>query len=239
MRLIPLRWAQKPLRSLLTHKKRRKKMKVHTHLKKMGPRFANQWTFHFIEQFCMQVSIMRQMVIFKLNCVLFCHLGIPVKLGTLTLLKWKKDDECEKMFRLVNEVSMKWREIGYLLGKNANQLDAIDTACLKVASECWCRVMTDWLENNGTPNYPASWKGLFTLLRDVGKYKVAKELESALFSVASANLVPSLYLLWPQLPHPFLLVRPHPFLLMRPRRRPLMNLYIQNRSSKTPFDSLH
>lgn len=121
---------------------------------------------------------------------------------------------------------------------------AIDTACLKVASECWCRVITDWLDNDGTANYPASWQGLFTLLRDIGKYGVAKELESALFLVALANPARCdlrLNLLWPELPSPFLLARPHPFLLMKPHRRPLMNLYIDTCSSSigTCFSAIH
>lgn len=106
---------------------------------------------------------------------------------------------------------MTWRRIGIRLGKELNELDGLESQYRHIPTQ-WCRVMSDWLDNGGTDDYPATWKGLFALLRDVDKCEVARELEDALFSVALTKISPS-HLLWPNLSRPFL--RPHPFLLMK------------------------
>lgn len=152
---------------------------------------------------------------------------IPLSLGTLTLLKWVDEHGCKKSFKLPDKISMEWRKIGVVLGREMGQLDGFHIQYSHIASQCWCRVITDWLDNSGTCDYPATWEGLFELLQDVDKYEVAVELENAVFSVALTVIPPS-HCLWPdQLSSPFLLpVRPHPFLLQKPQQRPLMYLYV-------------
>lgn len=43
--------------------------------------------------------------------------------------------------------------------------------------------MDEWLTEGGTPDYPATWRGLVTLLVDSDCYQVAEDLKHALASV--------------------------------------------------------
>ena len=114
---------------------------------------------------------------------LFIYIDIPLSMSTLTLLKWKDPHGCEQKFRLITRVSAKWLEFGYRLQRNTNQLEVWERECLSNADHCWCKVMSHWLNENSTPDYPTTWKGVFHLLEDVECLKVAQYLQKALDSV--------------------------------------------------------
>ena len=70
----------------------------------------------------------------------------------------------------------KWREIGNSVGINWQQLEAWarrmdDKACCEA-------VVSHWLDNP-SPNYPATWKGLYELLDDNELGQVTTDLKQA------------------------------------------------------------
>ena len=104
-------------------------------------------------------------------------------MSTLILLKWKDSHGHEQRFRLINRVSAQWLKFGYCLRRSTNQLEGWEKQCLLDADRCWCKVMSHWLKEDGTPDYPATWKGVFCLLEDVECLPVAWDLQKALASV--------------------------------------------------------
>ena len=104
-------------------------------------------------------------------------------MSTLTFLKWKDSHGHEQKFRLINRVSAKWLKFGYCLGRSTNQLEGWEEQCILDADRCWCKVMGHWLKEDGTPDYPTTWKGVFCLLEDVECLQVAQDLQKALASV--------------------------------------------------------
>ena len=69
--------------------------------------------------------------------------------------------------------------LGMLLGLSLNQLDAWDAEYRGNASRCWNRVMDQWLTQGGSDDYPATWEGLYTLLKNTGFPKLALILKNA------------------------------------------------------------
>ena len=104
-------------------------------------------------------------------------------MSTLTLLKWKDSHGREQKFRLINRVSGRWLDFGYRLQRNTSQLEGWERECLLNSDRCWCKVMSHWLKEDGTPDYPTTWKGVFCLLEDVDCLQVAQDLQKALSSV--------------------------------------------------------
>ena len=115
------------------------------------------------------------------------HVAIPLSINTLTLLKWKDQHGCMKKFKLITKVSSKWRDFGIRLSHELDQLEAWAEECRGVSSRCWCRVMNYWITENDSPDYPATWSGLFLVLEDVEYSEVAAELKKALASVMPTN----------------------------------------------------
>ena len=108
---------------------------------------------------------------------------IPLSLSTLTLLKWTDANGHQHNFRLINITSSRWREFGYRFRREENELENLREECFGKANRCWCKVMNQWLENGGTPEYPATWRGVLTVLVDLEYSEVARELQRALASV--------------------------------------------------------
>ena len=82
-------------------------------------------------------------------------------------------------FRLVTKVSAKWPKFGVLLGLELNELNAWDKQYRGDCSDCWNKVMDNWLTRGGSHNYPATWNGLYCLLNDLGLGNIAVELKKA------------------------------------------------------------
>ena len=81
---------------------------------------------------------------------------------------------------MVDQVSAKWHDVGMLLGLSLNQLDAWDAEYRGNANKCWNRVIDQWLTRGGSHDYPATWEGVYTLLKDTGFKKIARKLKSAI-----------------------------------------------------------
>ncbi len=74
---------------------------------------------------------------------------------------------------------MKWKDFGLRLNMTLNDLEALEREHRGNARDIWNRVMDHWLAGRGGCDYPASWEGLYTLLRDLDLSEVANELEKA------------------------------------------------------------
>ena len=97
----------------------------------------------------------------------------------LNLLKWRDTHGHEQSFCLVKEVSARWRDIGLLLGINMNQLQALDDKHRGNAKNIWNEVMSYWLTGEKSWNYPVTWEGLYTLLKDIDVPRIAEDLKEA------------------------------------------------------------
>lgn len=80
---------------------------------------------------------------------------------------------------MVDEVSAKWRDFGLSLGTSMNMLNGWETQENRNAVTCWELVMDRWLTQGGTDNYPATWAGLHTLLKDHKFVSTAGKLKEA------------------------------------------------------------
>ena len=100
-------------------------------------------------------------------------------MSSLNLLKWKDEQGESQTIRLVNEVSADWHDFGLLLGLKLKQLDAWDAQYRGDVRMCWNKVMEHWLTEGGSRDYPATWEGLYTLLKDLNFTKVAEILKRA------------------------------------------------------------
>ena len=113
---------------------------------------------------------------------LFSFADVPLTMSTLILLKWKDSKGHTFKFQLVYKVGSRWRDFGQRFGQEKNQLNSIKEECSK-CERCWCKVMNWWLRAGGTAEYPATWRGLLTVLEDIECESVARELERVLSSV--------------------------------------------------------
>lgn len=105
-------------------------------------------------------------------------------MSTLTLLKWRNKQKEQQRFYLIKKVSSKWSDFGCRFEREENELCDLNDECRENA-EKWRKVMQVWLDNDGAPDYPASWEGVVTVLEDVGYSEVARQLETVLASVIS------------------------------------------------------
>ena len=120
-----------------------------------------------------------------INFITFTNfiVAIPLSLHTLTLLKWKSEQGQEGKFYLSKKVCSKWKTFGHQFERGEKDLDDLEAKCHGNALQAWKEVMGQWVENNGTPKYPATWRGLIALLEDSECSEEAKELERVLASV--------------------------------------------------------
>ena len=81
--------------------------------------------------------------------------------------------------------------------------------CFGKANRCWCKVMNQWLENDGTPEYPATWRGVLTVLVDLQYSEVARELQRVLASVTPPPPPPR-----PQVAQPAMTSSADPFMTL-------------------------
>ncbi len=100
--------------------------------------------------------------------------NVGVTLKSLHLIKWNGGE-----YRLINKVSLKWESSGFQLGIEPDLLEAWWREDLHDSRKCWLRVMKYWLSNEGPPDYPPTWDGLYLLLEDVEYSEVVKGLKEA------------------------------------------------------------
>lgn len=81
-------------------------------------------------------------------------------------------------YKLMNNISGKWRAIGSCLGLTPNQLDGFQSD-MGSQDQRFIAVMNRWMSDaDGLPHarrYPCSWSGLHTLLVDSGESTHANE----------------------------------------------------------------
>ena len=112
---------------------------------------------------------------------------IELSVKTLTLITWQDEEGKKQRFKLIEMVSTKWKEFGIRTGKNMNQLEGLERQYFLDFRACWCKVMEEWLNNDGTSDYPAKWQGLFDMLDDIDFKGVAKGLYHALCMAAGVR----------------------------------------------------
>ena len=101
---------------------------------------------------------------------------------TLALIKWENKHGHKKKFRLTTKVSSKWRGFGRLFRQEEDELEGWGVQYRDNAQECWCKVVSQWLHDGGTVDYPATWRGFILALEDMELCEVARELETVLRS---------------------------------------------------------
>lgn len=121
---------------------------------------------------------------FSVHCI-----GNSPSIVTLHLIKWKDERGCPQIFRLVDRVSASWKEFGVILGLGTNQLEKWEAQYRGDANMCWARVIEEWLNGGIGSDYPVTWEGLYTLLKDAQYSVVAEELKIAVdrLFTSSAN----------------------------------------------------
>ena len=61
-----------------------------------------------------------------------------------------------------------------------NVLKSLEEKFQRDAAKCWDEVMDRWISIGGTRDYPATWEGLYVLLKDVESFEVAQNLKKVL-----------------------------------------------------------
>ena len=111
---------------------------------------------------------------------MYSHMIISLSTASaLNLLKWKDEQGQEQTISLVREVSASWYDFGMILGFSFNELDSWNSEYQGNTHKCWNKVMESWLSKGGTRDYPASWKGLCTLLEDLEFSRVSQLMQRA------------------------------------------------------------
>ena len=98
--------------------------------------------------------------------------------SNLTIIKWKNENGETEAFRLKSSILHKWRDIGNLVVPR-QQLEV--WAKKKDDKESCEAVLSYWLDNP-TSHYPATWEGLYELLKDSELGQVAADLKQAVDS---------------------------------------------------------
>jgi hypothetical protein len=111
--------------------------------------------------------------------------GVPLSLKSLALLCWRGKDGTMHHFSLKEKIHSHWEEIGIQLSLSLNQMNAWKEECLGNVGRCWTRVMDHWLTGGGTPDYPATWDGIYKLLEYINCPAIAQELMKSLESCNS------------------------------------------------------
>jgi hypothetical protein len=72
-----------------------------------------------------------------------------------------------------------------MLGIAEDNMDKWDNQYSGKVHKCWQKVMKHWLKGAGahSDQYPPTWDGLYTLLRNAKYSKVAEQLEEAVRAV--------------------------------------------------------
>ena len=110
--------------------------------------------------------------------ILFPFLDLPLCPKTLHLIKYK-DSGREHKFRLVDRVSAGWRMFGILTCITDNILDEWELRFMRDPVRCWEKVMSKWLDDGESEDYPVTWQGLYNLLKDAEYGEVEMELSKA------------------------------------------------------------
>ena len=83
--------------------------------------------------------------------------------------------------RVASKIPSKWKQVGVALGFSQSRIDAIEYRRNKVPFECFSDVFDYW-QNESTPERPANWATLISVLRSntVGEEALAEHIQSTL-----------------------------------------------------------
>ncbi len=95
------------------------------------------------------------------------------------MLVWTDTDGQPQILRVRDEMSVKWEEVGDLLGLTPARLHGIDCRRRGDVRQCCRDVLTDWIKD-GSSDYPPTWDGLIKLLIDLELSSIADTLKLAL-----------------------------------------------------------
>ena len=82
------------------------------------------------------------------------------------------------MDTVATEIPTKWKRVGVAMGMSQSQIDAVDSHRHGEPFECFSDVFTHW-QNTSTPEQPANWAFLVTVLRTriVGEEALAERIQ--------------------------------------------------------------
>ena len=83
---------------------------------------------------------------------------------------------------LASLVSSQWRAIGRRIDLTTNNLNSLEMKHSKNNDRCWEEVMQKWMDGGNAKAYETSWEGLYKILKDIGKPKIAADLKTAVES---------------------------------------------------------
>ena len=86
----------------------------------------------------------------------------------------------------MSEVSAKWKEFGLRLGMILNDLEALEREYTN-AKDLMNKVIDHWLAGKAACDYPVTWEGLYSLLRDIELSETANQLEKAINELAPSS----------------------------------------------------
>jgi hypothetical protein len=110
---------------------------------------------------------------------------LPVSMKLLDIMKWADKEGTIHKYRLLDEISSKWRAIGLIIGLSMNVLDRFSVESSDNNRSCIQKVLDKWLNRGDGCHYSPTWHGLFALLRDVDMPRCADELKHALERISS------------------------------------------------------
>lgn len=106
-------------------------------------------------------------------------------------IKYKEGEEV-KEFKLLENISDRWREAGRLFSVKKASLDKYLKGTEDDVVRC-SRVFSAWIKNNGHKDYPLTWVGLHTLLMKMGRREAAEEMYKVLSITGTKNNIDTLY----------------------------------------------
>ena len=76
------------------------------------------------------------------------------------------------MGTVATEIPSKWKRMGVAVGMSQSQIDEVDDHRRGKSFDCFCDVFKHW-QNTSTPEKPANWTSLVTVLRSRIVYEEA------------------------------------------------------------------
>ena len=126
-------------------------------------------------------SVSTPYCVFHSISVLCCHVASAPTIGELILLKWENERGQEQRLRILEEVCIKWKDIGCVIGLSPSRLDAIEVYRFHNAKECCRDVFGVWLEQE-EGRYLVTWDGVRELLKDMELSATAQKIDEFLLN---------------------------------------------------------
>ena len=100
-------------------------------------------------------------------------------MAQMYLMKYTSSDGQQNNFRLIDKIQGHWRDIGTLMKIESSVLNDFESHCRGNLKEQCRKVLEAWIAQ-GSRNYPVTWSGMSTVLKDVLLGEVSCQLEEVL-----------------------------------------------------------